>query len=132
MQRTTAAATSTPIIPSTTSTVRRVGDLLSPRSTPGGFRLAAAVATVVCALCGVVAATAIAARSGSIDSAATAAQQLVGVQEVRVAAVEADSIAASSFLAASDAQATLRETYEQRLATASRALAVVAQRAPTR
>ena len=115
VQRTTAAATSTPI-PSTASTVQRVRDLLSPRSTPGGFRLAAAVATVVCALCGILAASAISARSGSIDSAATAAEQLVGVQQIRVAAVEADSIAASSYLADSVAQAVLRGTYEDRLA----------------
>jgi len=154
VQRTTAAATSTsstPIAPtaprsptspaepatpaaaatSAMSSLRRVGDLLSPRSTPGGFRLGAVIATAICALCGLFAATAIAARDGSLDAAATAARQLVDVQEVRTAAVEADSIAASSFLAPTEAQADQRDRYEQRLADATRALAVVAQRAPS-
>jgi hypothetical protein len=110
---------------------RRLGAALSPGSTPGTFRLAAAVAVAVGLLCGLLGSAAIAARSGSLDAAGTAAQQLVDVQELRTAAVEADSIAASSYLEDDSAiQAAQRERYEERLAAASRALATVAQRAP--
>ena len=52
------------------------------------------------------------------------------MQQIRVAAVEADSIAASSYLADSVEQAVLRGTYDERLGAATRALADVAQRAP--
>lgn len=131
MQRTTVAATSGTSIARAASLPDRVSDLLSPRSTPGGFRLAAAITTVVCALCGLIGAAAIAARDGSLDAAGTSARQLVDLQEVRTAAVEADSIAASSFLLRGGEQAVQRARYEDRLAAATRALAVVAQRAPT-
>jgi hypothetical protein len=108
---------------------RRLRDLLSPRSTPGGFRLGAVVATAICAICGILGAGAIAARDGSLDSAETAAQQLVGVQEVRIAAVQADSIAASSYLDP-ERQAESRQAYEQSLADATQGLVAVAGRAP--
>ncbi|MGI9030464.1 MAG: hypothetical protein ACR2HP_10845 [Ilumatobacteraceae bacterium] len=131
VQRTTVAATSGTSIGRAASLPSRVGDLLSPRSTPGGFRLAAAVTTVVCALCGLIGAAAIAARDGSLDAAGTAARQLVDLQEVRTAAVEADSVAASSFLSRGGEQAVQRARYEEQLGAATSALAVVAQRAPT-
>lgn len=130
MQRTNTAAASSTLIP-VRSTTRRVVGSLSPRSTPGGFRLAATVVTAVCAVCALVASSAIAARGGSLDAAATAAEQLVDVQEVRTAAVEADSIAASSFLASGEAASERRAAYETRLGDATRLITTVAQRAPT-
>ena len=107
MQRTNTVATNTTWEPVRTTT-RRVGAALSPRSTPGGFRLAAAVTAALCVLGALLGTTAIAARAGSLEAAATAAQQLVDVQEARTAAVEADSIAASSFLVGGEESADRR------------------------
>ena len=130
MQRTNVAATSSPLTP-VASTPHRLRAALSPRSTPGSFRLTAAVVTAICALCAVVAAAAIVARAGSLNGAGTEAQQLVALQEIRTATVEADAIAASSFLGGSEASATQQVDYEARLGEATALLADVAQRATT-
>ena len=130
MQRTNAAATSSPLTP-VASTPHRLRAALSPRSTPGSFRLTATVVTAICAVCAVVAAAAIVARAGSLNAAGTEAQQLVDLQEIRTATVEADAIAASSFLRESEEAATRQAEYEARLGDATRLLADVAQRATT-
>ncbi len=87
------------------------------------------MATIVCALCAVVAWSALASRQSSLDAAATGAQQLVDLQEARTAAVEADAIAASSFLVGDAQAAARRPAYEARLADATQLITVVAQRA---
>ncbi len=130
MQRTNVAATSSPLTP-VASTPHRLRAALSPRSTPGSFRLTAAVVTAICALCAVVAAAAIVARAGSLNGAGTEAQQLVDLQEIRTATVEADAIAASSFLGGSEESANQQVDYEARLGDATALLADVAQRATT-
>ena len=130
MQRTNAAPTSTPFTP-VASTPHRLRAALSPRSTPGSFRLTAAVVTAICAVCAVVAAAAIVARSGSLNAAGNETEQLVDLQEIRTAAVEADAIAASSFLGGSEESANQQVAYEARLGDATKLLADVAQRATT-
>ena len=114
------------------STPHRLRAALSPRSTPGSFRLTAAVVTAICAVCAVVAAAAIVARSGSLNAAGNETQQLVDLQEIRTAAVEADAIAASSFLGGSES-ANQQVAYEARLAAATRLLRTSpsGQRPPT-
>ena len=73
--------------------------------------------------------SALASRQNSLDAAATGAQQLVDVQEARTAIVEADAIAASSFLVGDAQAAARRPAYEARLADATQLITVVAQRA---
>ena len=103
------------------STPHRLRAALSPRSTPGSFRLTATVVTALCAVCAVVAAAAIVARAGSLDAAGTEAQQLVDLQEIRTVTIEADAIAASSFLGGGEQAATQQADYEARLGDATRA-----------
>ncbi|MET0457799.1 MAG: hypothetical protein ABW195_01020 [Ilumatobacteraceae bacterium] len=91
--------------------------------------MAAAVAATICALCAVLAATSVATRQGALDRAATEAGQLVDVQEARTAAVEADALAASSFLVGGQQAAAQRPAYESRLADATQQLAAVAAQA---
>jgi hypothetical protein len=89
----------------------------------------AAVAATICALCAVLASTSVATRQGALDRAATEARQLVDVQEARAAAVEADAIAASSFLVGGQQAAAQRPAYESRLADATQRLTDVAAQA---
>lgn len=121
--------TATPTAPAP-SIWRRLGAALSPRSTPGSFRLAATWAGAVCAACAVVGSLALTARAGSLDAADTAAQQLTDIEEVRTALVEADSFAALAYLETSAVASQRRLAYETRLGDGTRLLARVTQRAP--
>lgn len=87
------------------------------------WSLAAAIACVVFALAG---SAAIDARSGAIDDAASAAFRLERLEEVRVAAVEADSIATTSFLVGGLEDPVRRARFEDRLAVATETLTAVA------
>lgn len=87
------------------------------------WSLAAAIACVVFALAG---SATINARSDAIGDAASAAFRLERLEEVRVAAVEADSIATTSFLVGGLEDSVRRARFEDRLDVATRTLTAVA------
>lgn len=65
-------------------------------------------------------------RSSAIDDAAAAARQLIGVQDVRVAVVQADSLASRAYLAGGQEDPAQRKAYEASSASASDGLVQVA------
>jgi hypothetical protein len=81
------------------------------RSTPTRLVLARAVLVAVIALFALVSVSAIGRRGAALRDTRDAAQQLIAVQEIRVDAVRADSIAISSYLVGGEERSDDRAQY---------------------
>lgn len=87
------------------------------------FSAATAALAIVLALVGWLA---ISTRDQSLDRAGDAADQLISVQRIRSAVIEADSIATTTFLAPGLAEAEQGDRFESRLSAATGGLALLA------
>jgi hypothetical protein len=89
---------------------------------PGRLRIAAAVAVVAALIVGVVGATAVAGRASALDDARAASEQLVRVQSIRTALVQANADATNSFLVGGLEPTDQRADYVESIALASKTL----------
>lgn len=94
--------------------------------TPTRMRVLAIATAVVAAAFGVASSAAMATRTNQMDGARVAAAQLERLETIRIAVVEADSLAASAYLAGGLEPPERRRDYETQLATAHEGLIAAA------
>jgi CHASE3 domain sensor protein len=112
------------------STTRLVPRLLSglgfdQLETPTVLRAWRSALVVLCVLFAVVGALGVQRRADALQRVDTAAQQLIAVQDLRVAAVSADSIASTAFLVGGD-DLVARAAYDEQIRQAQAGLVRVA------
>jgi hypothetical protein len=106
---------------SATTAKRLIRELLA--GTPGVLRVAGAIGVVAALVFALGGAGAVAQRENALSDASTHTEQLVLLQSVRTALVQADSTATNSFLIGGLGNADDRATYEDNIALASNQIA---------
>lgn len=97
--------------------------------TPGLLRAGLAASLIALLIFALLAADSMSSRRQALRDAKDAAAQTVLIQQVQTSLVEADSLAANAFLVGGIEPSTLRDGYQQGIATASQALATASANA---